>query len=603
MDKRKKRRPGGKLKFSKEEKSWAKEKAQTGKLDHKVGKTEAKAEKYEKKRDKYHDKQPTRKKHIDDKCFDEAKGRTKSRLRFDKEAIPMKEANWNKQKKKSAPRKMAGTAATAGVNKLHSKVYEAEQENVGVQVGHKVELFSESLFRGGKKATRSAYRFARNTPYRKEAKFEAKSVKARSKLEYQKALRDNPKTRSNPISRLWQKRNIQKQYADARKAAKRSKKSTKEAARAVKKTGSAVVNTIRKNPILLLKLAILFLIIIMMVALISMCGALFSGGSGYVGASTYVSEDGDMLAAEAAYAGMESALQHELDHYSTLHPGYNEYHYDFDEIGHDPYALISILSAMYEGPWTLNEVRGTLDMLFERQYTLTETVIVEVRYRTRTSTYTDPVTGESYETTYEVPYNYYICTVTLDNSILSHLPVYIMGEEGLSRYALYMKTLGNRPDLFPGHLYPGASTMPEYTRYDIPPEYLSDETFAAIIREAEKYLGFPYVFGGSNPTTSFDCSGFVSWVLNHTGWDVGRLGARGLYSICTPVPPANAMPGDLIFFHSTYKTQTPGISHVGIYVGDGMMLHCGNPIKYVSIETSYWQSHFYGYARLPEKNN
>jgi len=602
VDKKKKKRPGGKLKFSDEEKHDAREKAQTGKLSHKAAKTEAKADKYDKKRDKYHGKLPTTKKRVKERHFDGDKGKAKTRLRFDKETIPVQEAKWNKPKKKTVPRKAVGTTLTAVANKLHSKVYEAEHENVGAQAGHQAELIGEGVFRSGKKATRSAYRFARNTPYRREAKFEAKSVKARTKLEYQKALRDNPKMRSNPISRLWQKRNIQKQYAEARKAAKRTEKATKEAAKAVKKTGAAAVRAARRNPVLLFKAAILLLVVIMVVSLLSMCGALFSGGTGYVGASTYASGDAEMLAAEAAYAVMESDLQYKLDNYAALHPGYNEYRYDFDELGHDPYVLISILSALHEGPWTLAGVRGTLDMLFQRQYALTETVAVEVRYRTVTTTHTDPITGESYDISEEVPYNYYICTVTLDNFNLSHLPVYIMGEEGLSRYAIYMNTLGNRPDLFPGHLYPKASMIQEYTRYDIPPEYLSDETFAAIIREAEKYLGFPYVFGGSNPSTSFDCSGFVSWVLNHTGWDVGRLGARALYSICTPVSPANAMPGDLIFFHSTYKTETPGISHVGIYVGDGMMLHCGNPIKYVSTETSYWIAHFSGYGRLPPRN-
>jgi len=337
----------------------------------------------------------------------------------------------------------------------------------------------------------------------------------------------------------------------------------------------------------------------MMMALLSMCGALFSGGSGIVGASTYVSEDADMLAAEAAYAGMEAGLQYELDNYAALHPGSDEYRFELDEIGHDPYVLISILSALYDGPWALGDVHGTLATLFERQYSLTKSIASEVRYRMESYDLTDPVTGETTIVRREVSYNYYICTVTLDNFNLSHLPVYIMGEESLSRYAVYMNTLGNRPDLFPGHLYPRASALREYTRYDIPPEYFGDETFAAIIKEAEKFLGFPYVYGGSTPQSSFDCSGFVSWVINHSGWDVGRLGARGLYSICTPISAADAKPGDLVFFHSTYKTQTPGISHVGIYVGDSVMLNCGSPIGYASISTPYWISHFYGYARLP----
>lgn len=228
-------------------------------------------------------------------------------------------------------------------------------------------------------------------------------------------------------------------------------------------------------------------------------------------------------------------------------------------------------------------------------------MVTERRYYIETDTWTetDPETGETttHSESYRVYYDYYICTVTLDNFNLSHLPVYMMSEAQLGRYAMYMKTLGNRSDLFPQGQYPNASAIKEYTDYDIPPEALEDEVFAAIIAEAEKYLGYPYVWGGSSPTTSFDCSGFVSWVINHSGWDVGRLGAQGLYNICTPVSSANAKPGDLVFFTGTY--DTPGVSHVGIYVGDSMMIHCGNPISYVNLNTSYWQSHLYAYGRLP----
>jgi hypothetical protein len=466
--------PNGKLKFAKDEKREAKETAKTDKLGRKAGKTEAKRDKYSHKRDKYRDKQPTRKKRVKERQFDEKSGKAKTHLRFDKETIPINEAKWNKPVKKSVPRKAVGAVGTAGVNKLHSKVYEAEHENVGAQAGHQAELLGESAYRGGKKASRSAYRFARNAPYRREAKFEAQSIKAQSKLDYQKALRDNPEMRSNPVSRFWQKREIKKQYADARKAAKKSGKATKKAASGVKKAGAAVTKAIRRNPVFVLKAALLLLIIAMVMALLSMCATLFSGGSGIIGASTYPSEDSEMLAAEAAYSAMEAGLQYKLDNYATLHSGYDEYHYDLDGIWHDPYALMSILSAMNEGPWTLDEVQGTLAMLFEKQYTLTETVTVEVRYRTRTRTVTDPDTGESHTETYEVAYNYYICEVTLDNFNFSHLPVYIMGEESLSRYALYMNTLGNRPDLFPGHLYPNASTLLDYNRYDIPPEYFGE---------------------------------------------------------------------------------------------------------------------------------
>ena len=296
----------------------------------------------------------------------------------------------------------------------------------------------------------------------------------------------------------------------------------------------------------------------------------------------------EMLAAEAVYCGMEAELQDYLDSYESTHD-YDEYHFDLDEIEHDPYVLLSLLCSLHEGQWTLDQVEGSLQTLFDSQYILTEDVVVEVRYRTETRTDSE---GNDYEV--EVPYNYYICYVTLENKNLSHLPVYLLSEDQMSRYAIYMATLGNRPDLFPGSEYVGKYTEPP-EGYEVPREYLDDETFAAILSEAEKYIGYPYVWGGSSPATSFDCSGYVSWVINHSGWNVGRLGAQGLYNICTPT--SNPQPGDLVFFKGTY--DTPGVSHCGIYVGDGRMLHCGDPIGYANLNTSYWQSHFYAYGRLP----
>ena len=274
---------------------------------------------------------------------------------------------------------------------------------------------------------------------------------------------------------------------------------------------------------------------------------------------------------------------------------YDEYHYDLDEIEHDPYVLLSILSALHEGTFTIDQVQGDLQMLFDRQYILTETVEVERRYYIETNTWTDEE-GNTHTESYRVYYDYYICTVKLENFDLSHLPVYMMDQETLSMYAVYMSTLGNRPDLFPSSGYvPKYVTNPP-AKYKIPAEYLSDERFATLITEAEKYLGFPYVWGGSSPSTSFDCSGFVSYVLTSSGLcDTGRLGAQGLYNISTPV--SEPRPGDLVFFVGTY--DTPGVSHVGFYVGDGMLLHCGDPIQYTSLNTNYWQSHLYAYGRPP----
>ena len=303
-----------------------------------------------------------------------------------------------------------------------------------------------------------------------------------------------------------------------------------------------------------------------------------------LGGSTYPSADGDMLGAEATYAGMEAALKNELDNYAALHPGHDEYQFDLDEIGHDPYVLISLLTAYHRGAWTLEQVWPTLEMLFDRQYILTETVTRQTRYDENSQ-----------------PYEYTICKVKLVNSDLSHLPVYVLDEDGMHLYASYTSTLGNRPDLFPITEYPNASQREDYLDYDVPPEALEDEVFAAMLKEAEKYLGFPYVWGGTNPSTSFDCSGYVSWVINHSGWNYGRLGVMGLEDVCTPVSRANAKPGDLVFFIGTYDAPYPDRpSHVGIYVGNGMMIHCGSPISYANINTPYWQNHFYGFGRLRE---
>ena len=308
-----------------------------------------------------------------------------------------------------------------------------------------------------------------------------------------------------------------------------------------------------------------------------------------------------MLAAEAAYCAMEDELREYLNSYESTHD-YDEYHFDLDEIEHDPYVLISMITALKGGEWTIDEIGGILETLFEKQYILTETVATETRYRTETHIgyYTDENGNlQSYEYEAEVPYTYYICHVELENFNLSHVPVHIMSHDQLSMYAVYMSVLGNRPDLFPDSPYVNRYYYTQYEKYEIPPEALADQQFAAIIKEAEKYLGYPYIWGGSSPDTSFDCSGFVSYVYNNCGlhWSFGRLGAEGLRGMCAYVSPESARPGDLIFFEKTYDTA--GASHVGIYVGNNRMLHCGDPIHYASIDTSYWRSHFLQFGRLP----
>jgi len=344
--------------------------------------------------------------------------------------------------------------------------------------------------------------------------------------------------------------------------------------------------------------------VLLLVSVVSSCSVLIQGGISAVGSSTYPSSDTSLMDAEAQYCAMESELQTYLDTYESTH-ACDEYHYDLDEIGHDPYVLISAITALHGGEWTVDEVQGILDLLFEKQYILTESVTTETRYRIELRTgyeqWIDPATGEVFLVPYQyevqVPYTYRICTVKLENFDLAHVPAYVMTEEQLSMYAMYMERLGNRPDLFSESAYVDLYYNAEYEDYDIPPEALEDERFAAMIAEAEKHLGRPYVFGGSKPETSFDCSGFVSWVLNHSGWDVGRLSAEGLRQICTRIASTEVNPGDLIFFEKTYNTS--GASHVGIVVGDGMMIHCGDPIQYTSYNTSYWQSHFLQFGRLP----
>ena len=518
--------------------------------------------------------------------FDPATGKVKTQLRFEE------------VDKKKPPSKLTHAVRDAPANfvlsQVHREVRQSEDDNVGVEAAHKVEQAVES----GGRLVQSAHRAHQLKPYRAAIRAERKLEQANIDALQKKAEIDSPT--SNPVSKWQQKQAIKKQYAAAKhhqaaqttaKAAENTAKAAKKAAEKAEKAGKYVWEHRRGFAIA----AAILLMLAFLLNGLSSCSVIMDGVGSGIAASTYPSQDADMLGAEAQYCEMEAELQRYLDTYESTHD-YDEYHFDLDTIEHDPYVLISIITALHQGEWTLDEVQGTLQMLFDRQYILTEDVVVETRYRTETDTWTD-ADGNTHTDTYQVPYDYYICTVTLENFNLSHVPVYIMSEEQLGMYATYMATLGNRPDLFPGSGYIGKYVEGSYTDYDIPPEALDDEVFAAIIKEAEKYLGYPYVWGGSSPSTSFDCSGFVSWVINHSGWDVGRLGAQGLCNICTPVSSANVKPGDLVFFTGTY--DTPGVSHVGIYVGNNMMIHCGDPISYANLNSSYWQSHFYRYGRLP----
>lgn len=482
-------------------------------------------------------------------------------------------------------RRVAGYAGRGAHSFVHGKIYQVEQENVGVEGAHRSELVGEAV---GRRVVRFTKRRIRTHPARQVRRAEARYGKAAADFRFQQAAAENPELSKNAWARFWRKRQQRRQYQKQAKAA--AKQGARAAEKTVEKAGRAALGFVRRHPLGVALALLCLLLLVGLQSCMSSLSAIGGGISGSVTATTYPAEEADLLGAEAAYTALEAELQSYLDSYESTH-NYDEYHFDLDDMEHDPYVLLSILSALHEGGWTLADVEDTLQALFDRQYILTEQVTVEVRYRTETRTDSE---GNSYEA--EAPYNYYICTVTLENADLSHLPVYIMGEGQLSRYALYMASLGNRPDLFPGSAYVGKYTNPP-TVYEVPPEALADETFAAMLTEAEKYIGFPYVWGGSSPATSFDCSGFVSWIVNHSGWDVGRLGATGLYNICTPVSAANARPGDLVFFVGTYDTD--GISHCGLYVGDGWMLHAGDPIGYANLNSSYWQTHFYAYGRLP----
>lgn len=514
--------------------------------------------------------------------------------------------------KKKPPSKLTHAATAAPINfalaTAHREIRQSEEDNVGVESAHRIEEVAE----GGVRMIDSAHRSHKLKPYRNAAHAEAAADKANLKALNKQAQRNNPQFSSNPYSRWQQKRAIKKEYM-ATKAGKTGKNTAKATQKTAKTAKKAAENTKKSASFLakhwkgaLIALAIL-LIVAFLLSVVSSCSVMVQSGVSAFGGSSYSVEDDHMKDAEAQYCAMEAELQEYLDTYESTHY-YDEYHYDLDEIEHDPYVLLSAISALHGGEWTIDEIGGTLQMLFDKQYILTETVETETRYRTETrigtTTYTDPETGETITETYEyevqVPYTYYICTVELENFNLSHVPVYIMSEEQLSMYATYMSTLGNRPDLYPDSFYVDAYVNTEYEEYEVPASALSDPQFAAMMKEAEKYLGYPYVWGGSNPNTSFDCSGFVSWVVNNcgVGWNLGRLGADSLRHTCSYVSPANAKPGDLIFFEGTYDTT--GASHVGIYLGNNMMIHCGDPIQYADITSSYWQQHFLSFGRLPQ---
>ena len=434
--------------------------------------------------------------------------------------------------------------------------------------------------------------------YDKAARLERKSDAANVEALYRRERHNDPNPSSNPISKWRQKQELKKRYMEAKASGKAgasgAAKGGKKTAEGTKSVVDKGIEFVKEHPKAILMAGVLGLLIMLIAGMFSSCTAMFAGSGNAVLGTSYTAEDADIMGADADYSALETALDNQISNIESTHPGYDEYRYDLAEIGHNPYELASYLTVLFED-YTRAEVQSTLQSLFAQQYTLTLTPEVEVRYRTETRTDSE---GNDYDV--EVPYNYHILNVKLTNKGLGAvIRASGLTTEQADRYDVLMTTSGNRSELFGEDVY-GVSGG-EYTDYDIPGEALTDERFRRMITEAEKYLGYPYVWGGSSPSTSFDCSGFVSWVINHcgNGWNVGRLGAKGLKNICDIIPPDQAKPGDLIFFHHTYDAPDPSdATHVGIYVGDGMMIHCGNPISYASTESRYWKDHFLCFGRI-----
>lgn len=499
--------------------------------------------------------------------------------------------------KEPPPQRHESLVGKAISTELHRQIAKDEEDNTGLQALHTTERTGES-----------ALHLARNVQEIRLRHQQSKPSPTGVHLQPQEQAASHTSTKgSNPISRANQRRAIRREYLKAKAGRSANRHAQKAVGHTTKSAESTLVTVVRKKRALVVIAQVAMLLFLMNA--LSSCAPLLEAGLQAFVMGTYPAEDADILAAERAYKAKEDELKRELERYEQRHPGYDEYivDADTDDIWHDPYALISIISAYHGGEdWTIEDVQGTLQKLFDWQYTVTENITSETRYRKEiregTRLVKAPVTGEMRTETYthevSVPYRYTTCTVTLKAEILSHAPVYIMSREKMGLYALYMSTLGNRPDLFAGNAH--ASTLKEPLRYDVPQALLdADPKFALLVAEANKRLGYPYVWGGYDPSTSFDCSGFISWLFTSTGVnDIGHAGATGLYSRSTPVTPEDTKPGDVIFFQGTMGEGTEGITHCGLYVGNNMMVHCGNPCSYADLTDSYWQQHFYGFGRL-----
>lgn len=508
-------------------------------------------------------------------------------------------------KKGGKPKKPGNLAADAISAKAHQSVRNADQDNnSGVEAAH----FSEGSAEGAARAG-SRFQYGRKLrQYKKLERLEKKADKDAVDSIFAERMKSDPQAGSNFFSRWRQKQAIKKEYAAAKAGAAAAENTAAGTAKAAQGTASMTEKAfqfVQSHSHIIIGIAAVGLLVLVIAGSVSSCSVLINGGGNVVLGTSYTAEDEDLKGVETDYTKLEDKLRKQIDRIETDHPGYDEYRYNLAEIGHNPYELASLLTVEFEN-YTRSQVRARLQSIFEAQYELKLEEKVEIRTRkeTRVGYRYNPITGTGHTYTYQVTvqYEYKILNVTLLNRGVDYVARNSgLTDDQLQRYEVTLECRGNRDDLFAGIAFAtpdGAGSSGEYQDYDIPGEALTDEKFRKMITEAEKYLGYPYVWGGSSPSTSFDCSGFVSWVINHcgNGWNVGRQTANGLMGKCDIIPKSEAKPGDLIFFQKTYNTS--GASHVGIYVGNGMMIHCGSPISYASIETTYWRQHYYCMGRI-----
>ena len=508
-------------------------------------------------------------------------------------------------KKGGKPKKPGNLAADALSAKAHQSVRNADQDNnSGVEAAHFTEGSAEGAARAG-----SRFQYGRKLrQYKKLERLEKKANKDAVDSIFAERMKSDPQAGSNLFSRWRQKQAIKKEYAAAKAGAAAAENTASGTAKAAQGTASMTEKAfqfVQSHSHIIIGIAAVGLLVLVIAGSVSSCSVLINGGGNVVLGTSYTAEDEDLKGAETDYTKLEDKLRKQIDRIETDHPGYDEYRYNLAEIGHNPYELASLLTVEFEN-YTRSQVQARLQSIFEAQYELKLVEKVEIRTRkeTRVGYSYNPITGTGHTYTYQVTvqYEYKILNVTLLNRGVDYVARNSgLTDDQLQRYEVTLDCRGNRDDLFAGIAFAtpdGAGSSGEYQDYDIPGEALTDEKFRKMITEAEKYLGYPYVWGGSSPSTSFDCSGFVSWVINHcgNGWNVGRQTANGLMGKCDIIPKSEAKPGDLIFFQKTYNTS--GASHVGIYVGNGMMIHCGNPISYASIETNYWRQHYYCMGRI-----